>query len=188
MHLNFDFFQVLILCLQKSPKKSYGKCSLIKFFGNLLHNLTGAFWVWVKVLSNDFSKELDQNSSILVKKPFNLPQKIPRWIHCVAFTYVATTYNSYKYIACVTSVSVQLRCKERGTSVKNRVKNGASKRAGRGGEERYLSARSISHTAKTENSVPRSFFAPKPNGNACYAGLQIQYCLTLFNNLFIFHF
>ena len=24
--------------------------------------------------------------------------------------------------------------------------------------------------AKTENAVPRSFFAPKPNANACYAG------------------
>ena len=29
----------------------------------------------------------------------------------------------------------------------------------------------ISRAAKTENPVPRSFFAPKPNGNACYAGL-----------------
>ena len=30
--------------------------------------------------------------------------------------------------------------------------------------------RFISRAAKTENPVPRSFFAPKPNGNACYAG------------------
>ena len=28
----------------------------------------------------------------------------------------------------------------------------------------------ISRAAKTKNPVPRSFFAPKPNGNACYAG------------------
>ena len=28
----------------------------------------------------------------------------------------------------------------------------------------------ISRAAKTENPVPRSFFAPKPNGNSCYAG------------------
>ena len=28
----------------------------------------------------------------------------------------------------------------------------------------------ISRAAKTENPVPRSFFAPKPNGNARYAG------------------
>ena len=31
----------------------------------------------------------------------------------------------------------------------------------------------ISRAAKTENPVPRSFFAPKPNGNACYAGYLI---------------
>ena len=30
--------------------------------------------------------------------------------------------------------------------------------------------RFISRAVKTENPVPRSFFAPKPNGNACYAG------------------
>ena len=28
----------------------------------------------------------------------------------------------------------------------------------------------ISRAAKTENPIPRSFLAPKPNGNACYAG------------------
>ena len=28
----------------------------------------------------------------------------------------------------------------------------------------------ISRAAKTENPVPRSFFAPKPNGKAYYAG------------------
>ena len=35
-------------------------------------------------------------------------------------------------IACVASVSVRFRSKERGTRVKDRAKNGASKRAGRG--------------------------------------------------------
>ena len=30
----------------------------------------------------------------------------------------------------------------------------------------------ISRAVKTENPVPRSFFAPKPNGNACYAGYE----------------
>ena len=34
----------------------------------------------------------------------------------------------------------------------------------------FFGSRSISRVAKTENSVPRSFFAPKPKGNACYAG------------------
>ena len=48
-----------------------------------------------------------------------------------------------KIIAFVASVSVRFR--SRGTRV-------------------------ISHAIKTENPFPRSFFAPKPNGNACYAG------------------
>ena len=67
---------------------------------------------------------------------------------------------------------------------KGRAKNGASKRGG-GGEERkegnsflplphplllFFASRFISRAAKTENLVPRSFFAPKQHGNACYAG------------------
>ena len=39
-------------------------------------------------------------------------------------------------VAYVASVSVRFRNKERGTRVKDRAKNGASKRARRGGEER----------------------------------------------------
>ena len=39
-------------------------------------------------------------------------------------------------LACVASVSVRFRRKERGTRVKDRAKNGVSKRAGRGGEKR----------------------------------------------------
>ena len=39
-------------------------------------------------------------------------------------------------LACVASVSVPFRSKERGTRVKDRAKNGASNRTGRGGEER----------------------------------------------------
>ena len=39
-------------------------------------------------------------------------------------------------VACVASVSVRLRSKKLGTRVKDHAKNGASKRAGRGGEER----------------------------------------------------
>ena len=37
-----------------------------------------------------------------------------------------------------------------------------------------MASRFISRAAKTENPVPQSFFALKPNGNACYAG-----CLCL---------
>ena len=74
-------------------------------------------------------------------------------------------------VACVASVSVRFRSKERGTRVKDRVTNGASKRAGRGGEERketlsFFGSRFISRSVKTENPLPRSFFAPNPNGNA----------------------
>ena len=55
------------------------------------------------------------------------------------------------------------------------------KERGEGGEERketalllppppsFIGSRFISRAAKTENPVPRSFIAPKPNGNACYA-------------------
>ena len=39
-------------------------------------------------------------------------------------------------LACVASVSLRFRSKERGTRVKDSAKNGASKRAGRDGEER----------------------------------------------------
>ena len=33
----------------------------------------------------------------------------------------------------------------------------------------FIGSRFISRAAKTENPVPRSFIAPKPNENACYA-------------------
>ena len=35
---------------------------------------------------------------------------------------------------------------------------------------------SVRFRSKTENSVLRSFFAPKPNGNACYAGYEMFGC------------
>ena len=58
-------------------------------------------------------------------------------------------------VACVASVSVRFRSKERETGVKGHATNGF---------------RFISRAVKTENPVPRSFFTPKPKGNACYAG------------------
>ena len=86
-------------------------------------------------------------------------------------------------VAFVASVSVRFRSKERGTRVKDRAKNGAGKRAGRwwGRKEvsflplplpplSFFGSCFISRAAKTENPVSWSFFAPKPNGNACYAG------------------
>ena len=98
--------------------------------------------------------------------------------------YLEQVASAIFLIACVASVSVRFRSKERGTRVKDRAKNGVSKRAGRGWEERketsflplplpplsLFGSCFISRMAKTENSVPRSFFAPKPKGNACYAG------------------
>ena len=86
-------------------------------------------------------------------------------------------------VACVASVSVRFRSKERGTRVKDRAKNGASK---------FFGSCFISRAAKTENPVPRSFFVPKPNGNACYAGymlctlvqccaLNLQECVIMLN-------
>ena len=78
-------------------------------------------------------------------------------------------------IACVASVSVRFRSKERGTRVKDRAKNGASKRAGRV----FFGSCFISRAAKTENPVPRSFFSPKPNGKACYAGYEIHKSQTM---------
>ena len=59
--------------------------------------------------------------------------------------------------------------------MKDRARNGASKE-GRGVQRLHLpplsffGSRFISRTAKTENPIPRVFFAAKLNGNACYAG------------------
>ena len=74
-------------------------------------------------------------------------------------------------IACVASVSVRFRRKERGMRVKDCEKSGASKGAGRG-------SRFISRVVKTESPLPWYFFAPKPNGNACYAGYPKNHQIT----------
>ena len=72
------------------------------------------------------------------------------------------------FVACVASVSVRFRSKERGTRVKDRAKNGASKRAGRGWGRKAL----VSFLALLKPKIPflGFCFAPKLNGNACYAG------------------
>ena len=66
-----------------------------------------------------------------------------------------TSPGANHVVACVASVFFRFRCKELGTRVKDRAKNGASKRAGRGCEKRKESSRSIFCAAKTENSVSR---------------------------------
>ena len=59
------------------------------------------------------------------------------------------------HVACVAVVSVRFRSKERGKRVKDRAKNGSLL---------------ISGAAKTDSPVPRSIFATKRNGHACYTG------------------
>ena len=63
--------------------------------------------------------------------------------------------------ACVASVSVRFRSKERGTIVKM-------------AQAKEWGARFIFRAAKAQNLVPRVvprfFLAPKPKGNACEAG------------------
>ena len=100
-------------------------------------------------------------------------------------------YVACGILACVASVSVRFRSKEWGTRVKDRAKLAQVKERGGVGEERkenflpflkpsfpspppppllVFGSRFISRAGKTENPFPRSFLAPKPNGNACYAG------------------
>ena len=63
-------------------------------------------------------------------------------------------------LACVENVSVWFRSKQGGTRIsKDRAKNGVS----------FSGSRFISLAVQTENALPRSFFAPKPNRNVCYA-------------------
>ena len=72
-------------------------------------------------------------------------------------------------LACVASVSVWFRSKERGTRVKDREKNGSSEERGGGGKERketvsflrllfppllFFVSRFISRAVKTENPLP----------------------------------
>ena len=80
----------------------------------------------------------------------NLPDDRVCRVERVCYSSVCTVVKRVFPVACLASVSVLFRSKERGTRAKDRAKNGASKR--------------------TENPLPRSLFAPKQNGNACYAG------------------
>ena len=63
--------------------------------------------------------------------------KITRRGFLSAYCSLRTKWSETKRnVACVASVSVQLRSKERGTRVKDRAKNGVSERAGRGWERK----------------------------------------------------
>ena len=76
----------------------------------------------------------------------------PLWLCCL-FGPLITNQTAILNQACVASVSVRFRSKERGTRVKDRANMARVKE--RGGDE---------------NPVPRSFCAPKSNENASYAG------------------
>ena len=102
-------------------------------------------------------------------------------------------------IVCAASVFVQFWSKERGTRIKDRAKNGASKRAGKGWGRKegnfpllllpplsFFGSRSIFRAAKTENPSPRRslfFLAPKPHVNACYAGYHTDERVFLYFSL-----
>ena len=95
-------------------------------------------------------------------------RKLSSWDAFFKWYHNRTKWNIFTVlVACVASVSVRFRSKERGTRVKDRAKNGEKVKERGGGGSCFTS-----RAAKTENPVPRSFFAPKPNGNACYA----SYC------------
>ena len=67
--------------------------------------------------------------------------------------------RAHDSLACVASVFVRFRSKKRGSRVKDRAKS-----------SRF---RSIFRAVKTENPVPRSFFALKPNGKRLLRRLTI---------------
>ena len=88
-------------------------------------------------------------------------------------------------IACQASVSMQFWSTEQGTRVKERVKNGPSPPPPPPPLS-FLGSRSISRAAKTENPIPRSFFARKPHGNlkkwiraALYRAYSISFTSTI---------
>ena len=49
----------------------------------------------------------------------------------------------------------------------------------------FLGSRFISRAVKTKNPVPRSFFSPKPNGNACHAD-YVHGCVRFIIILFVY--
>ena len=79
-------------------------------------------------------------------------------LHKASRTLISPSYFCTPFtLACEASVSVLFWSK-------GHAKNGASKPLS------FFASRFISRAAKTENLVPRSFFAPKQHGNACFAG------------------
>ena len=138
----------------------------------------GSFQWWRRIFANLSMSKVEKNRET-VYSDSNLISKQLVFVHLWKGVYTtlpkksidikATSQESIKVwmvtlaklerdLACVASVSMRFRRKKRGTRFKDRAKNGAS------------GSRLISRAIKTENPLPRSLFAPKPNGNACYAG------------------
>ena len=96
-------------------------------------------------------------------------------------------------MACAASVSVQFWSKERGTRIKDRAKNGASKRAGKwwGRKEgNFPSPSPLFHFldlvpifARTKRKIFLLVVPPKPHGNACYAGYHTNERVFLYFSL-----
>ena len=113
---------------------------------NLLQPIRGTTQIWVMTgLQSYLRHDFSGNQLLLVVK-------------CWLFSQASPEAKAYNFIACVASISVRFRGKERGTRVKDRVKNG----------EKWLSF----HFSRGQNRKSRSsgFFAQKLNGNTCYTG------------------
>ena len=78
---------------------------------------------------------------------------------------IGALYLKINYIACVASVSVGSGAK------KYRVKKeGAGGGGGEGLPHPLFLILALAPISRGQNTVPWSFFAPQPHGNACYAG------------------
>ena len=139
----------------------------------------GGMFVYKCVANNSIGSSSSTNVSITVNGKWDRKNTLVLMFTLKTDLTDSSYARSDLYVACVASVSVRFRSKERGTRVKDRAKNGPSKRAGRGWGKKlplpllplsFFGSRFISRGVKTESPLPWSFFAPKTNGNACYAG------------------
>ena len=82
-------------------------------------------------------------------------------------------------IACIASVSVQFRSEER------RTRNDSQRPRKKRHPLSFFGSHIISCSAKTKNPIPRSFFAAKSNGSACYTSQQFCGALLIGKLVFI---
>ena len=91
------------------------------------------------MLSGEGNENGEKTKIGLISKKATLQVQHTFFVHFFAVvlrdhnvTHVWRKFRTCSFIACVASVSVRFRSKERGTRVKDRAKNGTSKRAERG--------------------------------------------------------